>query len=163
MGKFVVGDGKQVLPHQLGDPEGLGHIGDGVFRIPGRTFGESGDDLLDQCINTLARLRRDREVRRAVKLVGGPGELGDDLLGRCDVGLVHDDDRVSRHLFGHESITRTDRSGGVDHHAHHVDTVGGIGCGCVETLPEQRAGLMDTGRVDEDHLHIGSVQHTADL
>ena len=125
-GQLVVGDGEELLAHQLGHPERLGHVGDGVGRVPGGPLGQPVDTISSTSSgDPLAGAGRHGEVVRAVELLGGPRQLAEHLVGRGEIDLVDHHDGVGGHPLGDEPVARADGRGGVDHQAHHVDPADG--------------------------------------
>lgn len=62
---------------------------------------------------------------------------------------------------GDESVTFAHWCGRVDNEKAHVDTAEGQGGPVVEPLPQQRPGFVNSRRVNEHHLGVGSGEHAA--
>ncbi len=84
-----------------------------------------------------------------------------DLRPRRHVDLVDHADGVAGEQAGDEAVTFSHWCGGVDNEKAHVDTAEGQGGAVVEPLAEQGAGLVDSRRVNEDHLGVGPGEHAA--
>ena len=106
---------------------------------------------------------RHGEVLAEVELLGRPGQLGQHLGGRRQVDLVHHHHRVGWHPRRHEAVPGPDGGGGVHDQAHHVHVADGPGGRAVQALAQQRARLVDAGRVDEHDLRVGAVEHAPHL
>src|SRR5262249_58691149 len=107
-----------------------------------------------------------RDVRVEVAEVAGGDRqvLGDRGLGG-PVDLVHDEEpgRVDLlHQPGDEPVAGPDRDVRLDEQADHVD-LGQRGFGpLIGALAEGCPRLVETGRVDEHDLVVGSGAHAAD-
>ncbi|CAB4660889.1 unannotated protein [freshwater metagenome] len=163
MWKFVVRHSEQLFANQLGDPKRFRHIGDHVIGIPKRTFGKARHNLGQQSVDAFTSNGRDWEISRHIDLISGACQLSDDVVGRCDVGLIHDNDCVRWNFLGNESVARTDRRCCINHKAHDIDTAGHFGSRLIESLAQQCARSMDTGGIDENDLRFGTVQDTTNL
>ena len=162
VGQLFTSHTEQLLTHELGDPERLGHISDHVVGVIGRSFGQPRHEMLDERIDSRSRLPRHREVLAEIEL-RRLRELFEHLRRLRDVGLVHDDDRITRHSLGDEPIASPQRHRGVDHQAHEIDSAQRVGRGRVEARAESTHRLVDAGRVDEHDLHVRPREHPSYL
>ena len=105
---------EQLLTHELGDPERLGHVGDHVVGVVRRPLGQPGHEVLDERVDACAGLRRHWEVLAEIEL-RRLRELLEHHRRLRDVGLVDHDDRVARHPFGDEPIATAQGHRRVDH------------------------------------------------
>ena len=160
--QLLVRHGQQLLPHQLRDPERLGHVGHHVVGEVLRARFEPRQQVLDQVVDALAGTGRHGEVRLDVELVGRRRQLAQHLLRLGDVDLVDDHDRVGRREAGHPAVAGAERGGGVEHEAHDVDVAQAGAGGAVEPFAERRPRLVDARRVDEHDLGVGPVEHAHD-
>ena len=65
--QLLAGDGEELLTHELGDPERLGHVGDHVIGIEQWALGQAGDEVLDERVDSLAGRPRTRGSTRSAR------------------------------------------------------------------------------------------------
>ena len=118
MGQLLPGHGQQLLAHELGHPEGLGHVGDHVVGVVPGPFGQAGHDGIDQLGHPLAGAGRDGEVLGQVELAG-PCQLLQDLSRAGGVDLVDDHEGAFRDPPGDEPVALAER-GHAEIEKHHV-------------------------------------------
>ncbi len=142
---------EQLLPHQLGDPHRFGRIAHRVVGIQLRPFGKAPHDRRHQRVDALAGTGGHGKVVVQVQLARG-SQTFQGLGRRRHVQLVGHADRMGREALGHEAIPFPHLPGRVEDQHRHVHARQRGGGGVVEPLPQQRAGLVDPGRVHEHDL-----------
>jgi len=160
VGQLVAGDGEELLAHQLGDPRLLGHLPGDVGVVVGRSLRQQLDDVVDQRVDPRSGSRRHREVRSGTER-SCRSQLAGHRLATGAVDLVDDDDGLGDvDPCRDPLVAAPERLGRVQHEAHCVDVVvEAVECRRVDPRAERRRGLVQAGRVDDDELGVGAVEH----
>ena len=164
MGEFVLEVLERRLADELGDERLLGLARHGVPRVEGRAGGHASDEQVGQPADPLPRRGADgddlREVREARDLQEAFGERG----APKEVGLRHSRDRrrAAADELGEEPVARADGLVGGKAHDDGVDAGEAVADHVVEPLPQEGAGAVQPGGVDDDDLTVLAVDDGAD-
>jgi hypothetical protein len=155
------------LPDQFRDEGLLGLVGQLAVRVERRALREAGDEQVGEQVHLEPVDGRAGHDVRELHELGHLREPLGDLLGLGLVGLR--DDPEHRRAPGHraqlvrdELVAPAHRLVGRHAEPDDVDLGPRLADDVVEPAAEQRAWLVQAGRVDDDELRGGPVQDSAD-
>ena len=156
---------QQLLAHELGHPERLGHVGDHVVGVVAAGPRAGAATRCSTSASTPSPVaRRHREVLAQLELAGRRAAARAPASGDAMSTLLTTTTASLRHPRGDAPVAPA-RAAAVASTTRHTTSTSpmALGGGVVEPLAEQRARLVDAGRVDEHDLGVGPVEHAAHL